>query len=432
MARGAGVLAGVALAVGRAIPAAAAGPGVTDRQDPGSFFVPPPIPGAVQQVAALRAAGRKADADAVSGMIDTPTAVWFTGGSPKEVRQAVHATVARAVAKRTVPVLVSYDIPFRDCSQFSAGGATSTEAYLSWIDGFAEGIGDARAVVILEPDSLGIIPWYRPLGGSLEWCQPAEADPATAAADRFEQLNGAVDRLSALPGVSVYLDGTHSAWLGAGDIADRLAKAGVAHARGFFLNVSNFASTPNLTQYGTWISSCLAYATQVNPGDFGGCPNQYWNGGPDGTAIAALLSPWTGVALSAYGEWSDTATDPALNTSGINARYAAMLGGLAPSTPFVIDTSRNGLGPWNPGDHPAGDAQDWCNPPGRATGPLPAATPAPLVDAYLWVKIPGASDGQCNRWAPAGSADPVRGVMDPAAGDWFPDMALELARNAKP
>ena len=38
-----------------------------------------------------------------------------------------------------------------------------------------------------------------------------------------------------------------------------------------------------------------------------------------------------------------------------------------------------------------------------------------LVDAYLWVKEPGTSDGTC------------RG--GPAAGQWRPQYALELARN---
>jgi endoglucanase len=59
-----------------------------------------------------------------------------------------------------------------------------------------------------------------------EWCQPAEADQATAAADRFAMLNYAVDKLKENPATSVYLDGTHSSWLGAGDAADRLIQAG--------------------------------------------------------------------------------------------------------------------------------------------------------------------------------------------------------------
>jgi endoglucanase len=65
--------------------------------------------------------------------------------------------------------------------------------YTAWIDGFAAGIGDLPAVVILEPDGLGIIPWYTNLDGNLEWCQPAEANPATAADDRFPMLDYAVD-----------------------------------------------------------------------------------------------------------------------------------------------------------------------------------------------------------------------------------------------
>ncbi len=260
--------------------------------------------------------------------------------------------------------------------------------------------------------------------------QPA---PGASPADRYAQLNYAVDRLEQQPNTVVYLDGTHSAWLGAGDIADRLVQAGVQRAQGFYLNVSNFQYSANSVQYGGWVSDCITYATAVNPGAFGACPNQYWNGGPDGTMIASLLGAWTGVALSNYGVWSDTSTDPALNTSGLTARYASMLGSTAATTKFVVDTSRNAVGPWNPPAHPAGDAQDWCNPPDRGAGFRPTAdTGKALVAAYLWVKTPGQSDGQCTRWAPSGGIDPVRLVADPAAGAWFPQMALELARNADP
>ena len=101
-------------------------------------------------------------------------------------------------------------------------------------------------MVILEPDGLGIIPWYKQFRGTpaeaadYEWCQPAEANEATAANERFEMLNYAVDALKAQPNVSVYLDGTHSSWLGSGDAAHRLIQAGVERADGFFVNVSNY------------------------------------------------------------------------------------------------------------------------------------------------------------------------------------------------
>jgi endoglucanase len=77
---------------------------------------------------------------------------------------------------------------------------------------------------------------------------------------------------------------------------------------------------------------------------------------------------------------------------------------------FVIDSSRNGNGP-------AAGADGWCNPTGRALGRAPTAdTGDAALDAYLWVKRPGESDGECGG--------------GPAPGLWFPDRALELARNA--
>ena len=402
------------------------------------FYVPKPNHGAIEQIADLTSSGDKDDADLIRDMIAIHQAVWFTQGTPKSVQQDVKNTVKRAAGKKTVPVLVAYNIPFRDCAQFSAGGATSVAEYKAWIDGFAAGIGKEKAIVILEPDGLGIIPWYDPYGGAdgsnaLEWCQPAEANPATAAADRFEMLNYAVDALKAQPNVSVYLDGTHSGWLGVGDAAHRLVQAGVNDADGFFLNVSNYQFTTNLVQYGTWVSQCLAYASKVNSGDFFGCPNQYWNGGPLPAKIAELLGEWKGVALSSYGEWSDDSDVPELNTSGINLRYANMLGSTQPTTHFVIDTSRNGQGPWQAPDYP--DPQDWCNPPDRGLGLRPTAnTGNLLIDAYLWVKIPGESDGECTRGlGPAGEAvDPEWGLIDPPAGAWFPEMALDLVHNANP
>jgi endoglucanase len=404
------------------------------------FYTPPPNHDAIRQIAQLIKKRNKADARRIAEMIATPQAVWFTKGTPKSVKQDVKLTVKLAAATRTVPVLVAYNIPFRDCAQFSAGGATTVQEYQAWIDAFAAGIGSSKAVVILEPDGLGIIPWYDPYGSAdgspgLDWCQPAEADSATAAADRFAMLNYAVDALKARPNVSVYLDGTHSAWLGSGDAAHRLAQAGVERADGFYLNVSNYQFTANSVQYGTWVSSCIAYATTVAPGDFFRCPNQYWNGGPLPAKIAQLLGEWTGVALSAYGEWSDSTDEPSHNTSGINLRYANMLGAVQPTTHFVVDTSRNGQGPWLP---PAGvypDPQDWCNPPDRGLGLRPTAnTDVALLDAYLWVKIPGESDGECTRGlGPGGTTvDPEWGLIDPPAGGWFPDMVLELARNANP
>lgn len=76
---------------------------------------------------------------------------------------------------------------------------------------------------------------------------------------------------------------------------------------------------------------------------------------------------------------------------------------------FVIDTSRNGNGPYG---------NDWCNPPGRALGiPPTTRTDSELCDAYLWIKVPGESDGKCNG--------------GPPAGKFWVDYARELVNNSK-
>lgn len=80
----------------------------------------------------------------------------------------------------------------------------------------------------------------------------------------------------------------------------------------------------------------------------------------------------------------------------------------------VIDTSRNGRGPYT-----GPDAPQWCNPPGRALGPFPALDPGPPgIDAYLWIKDPGASDGPCNG--------------GPPAGQFWPQYAITLGRERSP
>ena len=430
------------------------------------FFIPPPNPGAVQQIVDLAKEHKLIDAARITAMEATPHAVWFTDGSPSDVKAAVRKTVKAAALLGTVPVLVAYNIPFRDCAQYSAGGAVDAAAYRSWIEGFAAGIGNERAVIILEPDGLGIIPFNG------EWCRPMVTDeagntvpaPGADPATRYALMNFAVDKFAkSARNALVYLDGTHSAWLGVGDIASRLANGGVARAAGFFLNSANYQFAPNLVQYGTWLSSCLAYATSVAPGDFGSCPNQYWNGGPLPSKIAQINGEWNGVALDAGGQWSDSSDTVALNTSGINLRYANMLGATPAAVHFVIDTSRNGLGPLNvapfgaaPYNQPAGVLSalaggNWCNPPGAGLGLRPTAnTGAALLDAYLWIKVPGESDGSCdiaggarawdftayNPWgvpaATQNNFDPLWGMTDPAAGAWFTQQALELAQKATP
>ncbi len=108
----------------------------------------------------------------------------------------------------------------------------------------------------------------------------------------------------------------------------------------------------------------------------------------------------------------DDAVGFALNTSNYQTTadsiaYGERVSALTGGATYVVDTSRNGNG----------SNGEWCNPRGRALGEQPhLVDDDTALDALLWVKAPGESDGTCNG--------------GPAAGAWFGEIALELARNA--
>jgi len=383
---------------------------------PGAPPAPPPAPAAPSlyvdwESSTLRAAegltGQERDDAVLLGSF--PSGAWFTSGTPAEVQAAVDEHVSAATAEGAIPMLVAYNVPYRDCAQYSAGGAADTAEYTAWIDAFAAGIGDREALVVLEPDGLGIIPWYTTVNGELEWCQPADVDPATSASERFVQLNHAVDALAALPAAKVYLDGTHNGWLGVGDATDRLIQAGVERADGFFLNASNYQATEKVSRYAGWVSDCIALSTQTwwEPA---WCASQYYPASPDD------LSTW---------HLTDAAYDATFADTGLVRDRAAQKHAL-------IDTSRNGQGPWTAPAGKYSDPEEWCNPPGRGLGLRPTLqTGDPVIDGYVWIKVPGESDGRCLRGT-AGPLDPERGMEDPAAGGWFPEQAAELIALADP
>ena len=89
---------GVLLAVLVAsVPALAAAKSPVDdgpMLDPNTqFYVPKPNHGAIAQIAALTSRGDKANANLIEQMIELPQAVWFEGGTPKQVQQDVKNTV---------------------------------------------------------------------------------------------------------------------------------------------------------------------------------------------------------------------------------------------------------------------------------------------------------------------------------------------------
>ncbi|WP_415951976.1 glycoside hydrolase family 6 protein [Streptomyces sp. KLOTTS4A1] len=279
---------------------------------------------AAEQLRTYESDGKDADAALIKKIAEQPTGEWIVPEQAEE--QARDFTEAAEAADREA-VLVLYNIPHRDCGQFSKGGASDGDAYRAFIDEVAEGIGDRQATVILEPDAVLHL---------VDGCTPQEFHE-----ERYALLSGAIDTLHTLKNTKVYLDGGNPGAGSPDSFWDPLKRAGIDKADGFAVNVSNFYPTEESIAYGKELSEKVG------------------------------------------------------------------------NKPFVIDTSRNGNGTYQ-----ADEPDLWCNPPGRALGEIPSVQTADeRVDAYLWIKRPGESDGEC------------RG--GPKAGEWWPEYALELARNAK-
>ncbi|MEU3945757.1 glycoside hydrolase family 6 protein [Streptomyces sp. NPDC029526] len=301
-----------------------AGTGIAQQPKEADPYWVNPNGTAAREVAALTEAGKKDEAAQVRKIAEQPVAEWISPENPEE--QTRGFTEAAAEADRTA-LLVLYNIPHRDCGQYSQGGAADGDAYRDFVDGVAKGIGDRPATVILEPDAVLHL---------VDGCTPQQFHE-----ERYDLLKGAVAKLKGLKDTKVYIDAGNAGWGNPDQIFDPLKRAGIDQADGFSVNVSNFYSTEDSIAYGKQLSAKV--------GD----------------------------------------------------------------KPFVIDTSRNGNGPYTEG---AADER-WCNPPGRALGETPTVkTDDPLVDAYLWIKRPGESDGECKG--------------GPKAGEWWEDYALGLARSA--
>ncbi|MEU8877722.1 glycoside hydrolase family 6 protein [Streptomyces javensis] len=518
------------------------------------LYAPPPDRDSYRQVARLAWRGDFRDSAGLLAMVRTPHAVWFGDETPEQVTRLVRRTTRSAGWQEKLPVLALYNIPGRDCGSYSSGGAEGLAAYQAWIDAVAEGIGDRKVMIVLEPDSLALLPSdcadasnaeetavesqqpEQTVGGeqsaveeqpaveasptelpplpdpaastappaasaasgtgqgaaqstdsqatdpqstdsqstdpkstdsqsddpkstdprpdaselpapmfpeSLEAAGPEPAasqspdpepsaeqpgtlpelpplpkpdpvtpdseetsgtgdpdtpvveDPETAA--RYSEINYAVDVLSTLANASVYLDAGHSGWHSVSSIVPRLIKAGIDRATGFALNVSHYQTDHDSVWFGRLVSSCLAYADEG--GDPEDCAEQSWS--------RRHVRRWLRHHVP---------DDPARMKH------------------FVTDTSRNGQGAWAPraASHQYNDIESWCNPPGRGLGRRPTTrTGEALMDAALWVKTPGQSDGRCLRGTD-GPLDPVRGTVNPEAGEWFPEQALELVRYADP
>jgi endoglucanase len=161
-----------------------------------------------------------------------PQPEWYTQTNTSTIRSEVDAFVGEAAAAGKIPLLVAYNIPNRDCSGASSGGASSHTAYRAWIDEFAAGLAGRPAVIIVEPDVLAI------MTQCMSSQQQADTKASMAYAGKAFHAGSSAAK--------VYFDAGHSTWLAAGEIANRLKGADISNsADGIVTNVSNYNNTGN-------------------------------------------------------------------------------------------------------------------------------------------------------------------------------------------
>ncbi|GAA3911527.1 glycoside hydrolase family 6 protein [Actinoplanes auranticolor] len=245
---------------------------------------------AVNQIAAWQGAGRTTDVAAIRRIAEQPTATWFADGSPGYAERA-RRLVAAATAAGRLPVLTLYNIPERDCSGQSAGGAAGAEDYRAWVRTLAGSLRGHQALIVLEPDAVP---------------QAVQGCLGGAATDeRYELLADAVDTLRAVPGVLVYLDAGNPTWITQPSrLTAALRRAGIDRASGFSLNVANFETTADNIAYGSRLSALLNGAHFVvdtsrngnGPAEKGGGDRHWCN--PPGRALGEAPTTRTGVPLA--------------------------------------------------------------------------------------------------------------------------------------
>jgi endoglucanase len=221
-----------------------------------------------------------------------PQARWFIEADPSTIADEVRAYVGPAVEAGEVPVLVAYAILHRDCGGASDGGAGNLDDWQAWMAGMADGLGDARAIVVVEPDAL-----------AEEEC----LDDAQVAA-RHAALASAVTTLrDADARAEVYLDAGHSDWNPPAEQARRLREAGVLDASGFATNVSNFNTVDDEIAYGRALLDELGrpdlrQVIDVSRNGNGPAPDAEWCD-PDGRAVGRAPTLATGEPTVAAFLW---------------------------------------------------------------------------------------------------------------------------------
>ncbi|MDI9891808.1 glycoside hydrolase family 6 protein [Rhodococcus sp. IEGM 1404] len=221
------------------------------------------------------------EADAAAWLAAQPTTYWLTPeiDPVDEVWDRIAHLAAEARDQDATVSIAVYGLPDRDCGNHSAGGL-DPDAYREWTARIGDALrnaSDVRKIVVLEPDSIALAPSC----GSLE--------------DRAGYLRTAVDNIRGVD-TWIYLDGGHSAWHPATEMADLLRSTGLmGDVRGVALNVSNYQDTADEFAYAHQLSELLGGTHAIIDTSRNGA-------GPAGAEWCNPAGRLVGAASGAYGD----------------------------------------------------------------------------------------------------------------------------------
>jgi cellulose 1,4-beta-cellobiosidase len=378
----------------------------------------------------LAAASQSSDKSLADRMLpvgNMPTAIWLEridAVAPEEgPGLAKHLDEALAQWKRVrrrgrmAVTLVVYNLPGRDCAASASNGELlrgELQRYQSeFIDPIAAILSQKaytklNIAIVLEPDSLPNLVTNM----HVRACAASDTEYRAG-------ITYAIEQLSTLANVRLYLDAGNSGWLG-WDHTKRAAElyrkviegaGGPGKIRGFATNVSGYNPT---------FESFNPYAD-----------------------INRFMS-----VIRRFYQWNRVVDEVTFVDT-----FRASLGPEYADKGFIVDTARNG---WKDSAERPSDRRrhrgNWCNVGGAGLGKRPQVTGVPGIDAWLWIKPPGESDGTGDPDAPEtdgkrhdpecsaarilpGSIWPVSTDATPGAphaGEWFQAHFEQLVRNAQP
>jgi endoglucanase len=202
------------------------------------FFVDQDSP-SMQQWRAYSNSGQTAKADLIWKIAREPKNVWLGRFTAPNFHVKVRRIFDAAATQGAIPLLTVLRAQSTGCSPTYDGGGPAEDARTrAWYDDLARAIGDDRAVIAFEPDSLGTI----------------DCHARSRQDDRIKLLRYGVDALSKLPNATIYLEAGASDWEPAKRTAQQLRAIGVSKVRGFMLNATHTDWTGDNIKHGLDIS----------------------------------------------------------------------------------------------------------------------------------------------------------------------------------